>query len=167
MFISTVSNKEKFETLQALFLGITPAARSLNVKDFPTYEELLQTAKEQSDSEECQLSFISGYLKASSVFFDHITNGKLFPLATSKNTPFGNILLNLTIEEKVELAKVNRLVEKKWYNLSIEFNDRASGTISLVSRSTNMVDHEYEFTNEPNNNFVVNLRKISEKIDSL
>jgi len=73
----------------------------------------------------------------------------------------------LTIEEKVELAKVNRLVEKKWYNLSIEFNDRASGTISLVSRSTNMVDHEYEFTNEPNNNFVVNLRKISEKIDSL
>lgn len=167
MFTSTVSNKEKFETLQALFLGITPAARSLNVKDFPTYEELLQTAKEQSDSEECQLSFISGYLKASGVFFEHIAQGKLFPVATSKNIPFGNILLNLTIQEKVELAKVNKLVEKKWYNLSIAFNDHTSGTISLVSRSTNMVDREYEFTSEPNNNFVVNLRKISENINSL
>ena len=84
MFTLTESNKEKFETLQALFLGITPAARSLNVKDFPTYEQLLQTAKEQSDSEECQLSFISGYLKASGMFFDHISQGKLVPCIQRK-----------------------------------------------------------------------------------
>lgn len=84
MFTSTKTNKEKFETVRNLFLGITPVARSLNVKDFPTYEQLLQTAKEQSDSEECQLSFISGYLKASSMFFDHISQGKLVPCIQRK-----------------------------------------------------------------------------------
>lgn len=79
MSTSTKTNKEKFETVRNLFLGITPVARSLNVKDFPTYEELLEAAKEQSDSEECQLSFMSGYLKGSGLLFDNISQGKLVP----------------------------------------------------------------------------------------
>lgn len=167
MFTLTESNKEKFETLQALFLGITPAARSLNVKDFPTYEELLQTAKQQSDSEECQLSFISGYLKASALLFGNIAEGKLSPTITSKNIPYENILLNLTIEEKRELANAGSVADKNWYNLSIEFNDRTSGTISLISRSTSTVSREYDFTNNPDNSLAVNLRKLSAKITAL
>lgn len=79
MTTSTEINKEKFETVRALFLNITPVARCINVQGFPAYEELLAAAKEQSDSEECQLSFMSGYLKASALLFDNISQGKLVP----------------------------------------------------------------------------------------
>lgn len=73
------SNKEKFETLRNLFLTIEPNVKGVNVINFPTYEELLEKAKKQSDEEECQLSFMLGYLNGVELLFENISKSNFIP----------------------------------------------------------------------------------------